>query len=331
MLLPIRRLVLLALLMLAGCGGPFPQSSLEPRSDFAMRIDALFNGIVALAVVVFVVVHVVLLVTLIRFRRREGGPAPRRIYGHTGLEVAWTMAPAFILVLIAVPTIRTIFSTASRPAGDAIVVEAIGKQWWWEFRYPDLGIVTANELHIPVNRTIEVAISSTDVIHSFWVPRLGGKRDAIQGRTTRIFFRPDSVGEYLGQCAEFCGASHANMRFRVYVEEPDAFDRWVAQQQGPAVEPDSGSLAAEGKAIYSTSACIGCHVITGVSMGPIGPNLTHFGSRRTLGSATFDNTPEQLAAWLRDPPAMKPAALMPPLALTEAQITALVAYLHSLR
>jgi len=331
MTLPHRRLVPLAAALLASCGGPFPQSALEPRSDFALRIDTLFSGIVALAVVVFVVVHVFLLITLVRFRHREGGPAPRRIYGHTGLEVAWTMAPAFVLILIAVPTIRTIFATASRPTAEVLVVEAIGKQWWWEFRYPDLGIVTANELHVPVNRTIEVAISSTDVIHSFWVPRLGGKRDAIQGRTTRIFFQPDSIGEYLGQCAEFCGTSHANMRFRVYVDEPGAFDDWVTRQQSAAVEPDSTSLAAEGKGVYSTGACIGCHTISGVSMGAIGPNLTHFGSRRTLGSAIFENTPERLAAWLRNPPEMKPGALMPPLSLTEAQINALVAYLHSLQ
>jgi cytochrome c oxidase subunit 2 len=331
MRLTLRTVLPLALLVMASCGGPFPQSSLDPRSDFASEIDSLFDGIMILATAVFIVVEVLLLVTIVRFRRREGGPEPRRIFGHTGLEIGWTMAPAFVLVLIAVPTIRSVFRTASRPAGDVLVVEAIGKQWWWEFRYPELGVVTANELHLPVNQTVEVAITSTDVIHSFWVPRLGGKRDAIGGRTNRIFFRPDSIGEYLGQCAEFCGVSHANMRFRVYVDEPGAFDAWVARQRDVPVEADSGSLAAQGKTVYSTSACIGCHTVEGVSAGAVGPNFTHFGGRRTIGSAVFDNSAEQLAAWIRNAPAMKPGVLMPPLELADDQIAALVAYLHSLQ
>jgi cytochrome c oxidase subunit 2 len=201
-------------------------------------------------------------------------------------------------------------------------------QWWWEFRYPQLGLVTANELHVPAGRAVALRLEGPDVIHSFWVPQLGGKRDVVPGRVNQITFVPETPGEYLGQCAEFCGASHANMRMRVIVLAPDAFERWVAGQQAPAVEP-SGP-AAEGKAIYARSACAGCHTIRGVSAGVIAPDLTHFGSRSTLAAGLFPNTPEHVAAWLLNPPALKPGAKMPALGLTPADARAVAAYLVSL-
>ncbi|HVH10299.1 MAG TPA: cytochrome c oxidase subunit II [Gemmatimonadales bacterium] len=322
-----------AALSLLGCGGPFPQSTLHPRSDFARATDTLFTNIFWWAAGVFVVVELLLLVALVRFRHREGRPAPRPTHGHTLLEIAWTLAPAVILVFVAVPTVRTIFVTAGDAPRDALKVEVIGHQWWWEYKYPDLAITTADEMHVPAGTTVRVAITSADVIHSFWAPRLGGKRDAIPGQTNYIAFLADSVGDLPGQCAEFCGASHANMRLRVIVDSAAAFRAWVQDQQRPPATPSKASLPEEGRAVYARSACIGCHTIQGVSPGVIGPNLTHVGSRATIAGGIFPNDSGHLAAWIADAPSLKPGAIMtrmkPP--LTDADIAALVAYLESLK
>ncbi|HYT04169.1 MAG TPA: cytochrome c oxidase subunit II [Gemmatimonadales bacterium] len=322
-----------AALAVTGCAGPFPQSTLSPHSDFGRAIDGVFTGIFWWAAGVFVVVEALLIVALIRFRHREGRPAPKPTHGHTVLEVAWTLAPAVILVFVAVPTVRTIFATAGEAAPDALKVEVIGHQWWWEYKYPDLGIVTANEMHLPVGTPVEVSITSADVIHSFWAPALGGKRDAIPGHVNRIAFRAEAAGDYAGQCAEFCGASHANMRLRVLVEPDAAFQGWVeTERAGPAV-PAKGSLAERGKAVFSRNACLGCHTIQGVSPGIIGPNLTHVGSRTTLAGGMFPNDSAHLASWIADAPSLKPGSLMtrmkPP--LTDADIAAVIAYLQSLK
>ncbi len=249
------------------------------------------------------------------------------------MEIAWTLAPAVILVFVAVPTVRTIFATAGEAPADALKVDVIGHQWWWEFRYPELGLVTANELHLPLGRSVQLSITSADVIHSFWAPTLGGKRDAIPGRVNRIAFRADSVGDYSGQCAEFCGASHANMRLRVVVDSDSGFGRWATVQLAGPAAPAPGTLAERGKAVFARSACLGCHTIQGVSPGIIGPNLTHVGSRTTLASGLFPNDSAHLASWIADAPSLKPGSLMtrmqPP--LTDADIAALVAYLASLR
>jgi cytochrome c oxidase subunit II len=317
----------------ASCAGPFPQSTLHPRSDFGTAIHHLFLDIFWWAVLVFVVVEALLVIALVRFRHREGRPAPKPAHGHTALEIAWTLAPAVILVFVAVPTVRTIFASAGEAPADALQVSVIGHQWWWEYRYPDLGVVTADEMHVPVGKAVRVSITSADVIHSFWAPALGGKRDAIPGHVNYIAFRPDGVGDYPGQCAEFCGASHANMRLHVIVDSDSTFHAWVARQQaGPAL-PARGSLAERGKAVFTRSACIGCHTIQGVSPGIIGPNLTHAGSRTTIAGGMFPNDSATLAKWIADAPALKPGSIMtrmqPP--LTDADIAALIAYLRSLR
>lgn len=322
-----------AALWLLGCGGPFPQSTFAPRSDFARAADVLFRDIFWWAAAVFLVVETLLLIALVRFRHREGRAAPKPTHGHTILEIAWTLAPAVILVFVAVPTVRTIFTTAGDVPPDALKIEVVGHQWWWEYKYPDLGVTTANEMHVPVGKSVQVAITSADVIHSFWAPVLGGKRDAIPGHVNYIAFRADSAGDYSGQCAEFCGASHGNMRLRVLVDEDPAFRAWVdAQRNGPAV-PAKASLADLGRAVYSRSACIGCHTIQGVSPGIIGPNLTHVGSRTTIAAGLFPNDSVHLARWIADAPALKPGSLMmrmqPP--LTDQDIAALVAYLESLK
>jgi cytochrome c oxidase subunit 2 len=204
-----------------------------------------------------------------------------------------------------------------------------GWQWWWEFRYPDLGVVTANELHLPAGRPVVLHLEGPDVIHSFWVPQLGGKRDVTPGRLNRITLTPDAPGEYWGQCAEFCGASHANMGMRVFVRTAADFDAWVARQKAPPAEP--GELAAAGKTVFASSACVGCHTIQGVSAGVLGPDLTHFGSRTMLAAGMWPNTPENVAEWVKDPQRLKPGVKMPALGLTDEQAKALAAYLTSLK
>jgi cytochrome c oxidase subunit 2 len=324
-------IALLGLGLLAACGGPYPQSTLAPKSDFGFAIDRLFTGIFWWALGVFIVVEGLLLFSVLRFRYREGAPAPKQHHGHTALEIAWTLAPALILVFIAVPTVRTIFATAgSAPAG-ALRVEVIGHQWWWEYRYPDLGIVTANELHLPVGRAVSLDITSGDVIHSWWTPALGGKRDAIPNRHNHIVFRPDTVGMFPGQCVEYCGASHANMRLRTFVESDSAFEAWVATQRETPTPPAPGSVEEAGRQAFLRHGCIGCHTVAGVSQGIVGPNLTHVGSRTTIAGASMMNTTDHLRQWIGDPPAMKPGSLMPNMHVGAADMPALIAYLQSLK
>ncbi len=320
------------LAVLQGCGGAYPQSALHPASDFADRLDGLFMQIFWWAMGVFVVVMGALAYTIIRWRERPGATRPREMHGHALLEVGWTLAPALILVAIAIPTIRTIF-VVDRPPDEpaSLTLEVVGRQWWWEFRYPELGITTANEAHLPVGRRVDVRLHSADVVHSFWVPRLGGKRDVVPGRENQIWFTPDSVGVFWGQCAEYCGTAHALMGFRVVVDDSTTFDEWVAAQQAPATPPREAQARA-GQGVFMSNACVSCHAIEGtVARGVFGPNLTHFGSRLTLGAGLLDNTPENLVRWIDSTQTVKPGNHMPEVALTEQQVQQLVTYLLSLR
>ena len=327
------RLLAALALAVAGCGGPFPQTTLAPRSDLGVTVDKLFTDIFWWAVVVFAIVEGLLLFVIIRYRRREGGGKPSALHGHTALEIGWTLAPALILVFIAVPTMRTIFATAAPAPAGALRVEVVGHQWWWEFRYPELGFVTANEMHVPLGKPVQLEMTSADVIHSFWAPGLGGKRDLTAGRITRIAFTPDSLGEVAGQCAEFCGASHANMRLRVFVESDSVFRAWAARQVSAAAVPPRGSPAQRGQDLFAHGACIACHTITGVpqARGTVGPNLTHVGSRTMLAGATLPNTEEWLRRWITNAPSLKPGSLMPAMPLPDDQVAALIAYLQSLQ
>jgi cytochrome c oxidase subunit 2 len=286
-----------------------------------------------------------------------------QVHGNTKLEIFWTLVPALILAGIAVPTVRTIFELDAEPDG-AIRVEVIGHRWWWEYRYPDHGgFVTANEIVIPVDVPVRLEMTAEEagsaeraVIHSFWIPKLGGKQDVVPGRTTTLNIQADEEGRYLGMCGEYCGLSHANMRARAVAVSQAEFDEWVAQQQQPAAEPEPGTLAAEGAELFgalenSPRSCVACHAISGRgdAQAGVGPDLTHLMSRKEFAGAIFDlyerdengdftdepNT-ELLAEWLRDPPAMKPMQPednigMPNLNLSDEEIEALVAYLITLK
>lgn len=225
-------------LALAACAQDYPNSTFNHFTEFNTSIDFLWDRLLFWGTIVFVLVEVALIYTIIKFRHRDGAPAPKQIHGHTTLEIVWTVAPALILVFIAVPTVRTIFRTQAEAPAGSLQVEVIGHQWWWEFHYPEYGIRTANELYLPVGRTVNLTLRTNDVLHSFWVPQMGGKRDLISNRTNYLWFTPDSSLEssvWNGFCAEFCGASHANMKFRTYTVQPDEFERWAAHQQSPAV------------------------------------------------------------------------------------------------
>jgi cytochrome c oxidase subunit 2 len=405
---------------------------------------------------------------IVKFRRRPGQGEPRHVHGNTTLEVLWTAIPAVILLFIAIPTVRTIFATQAKARPGALQVEVIGHQWWWEFRYPEYNITTANELYLPLGRTVNFALKTADVLHAFWIPQLGGKRDLIANHTNYLWFTPDSTQipgaqAWYGHCTEYCGASHANMRIRAFTVTPAQFESWVRGQQqvaafgaapapgqtsgpqtlgqpaadsatrlqqgarsaetkGAAGQPPVGSDAAarsqnaptqsvtgagaagnpaapqqpagalaagavaagyyfpmerlprhlvpktpvpagltisdqalaagdpeRGRQVYSRSTCIGCHYINGnpMSLGKIGPNLTHLGSRTTLGSGLFPNDPRHLALWIKNTRAMKPGVTMPTLGLgqvdpvtkatvkagglTDEQIADIVAYLMALK
>ena len=303
--------------------------------------------------VIFFVVEAVLLYTLFKYRRRPGREAAQ-FHGNTRLEVILTLIPALILAGISVPTVRTIFDLANEPV-DALRVNVVAHQFWWQYTYPDLGIVAVNELHIPTEQPVRVTMQgalqdpidgSPEVIHSFWLPRLAGKQDIVPGRTTHVLLEADRPGTYYGQCTEFCGLGHANMRIRAIAQTQEEFEAWVEDQKEPAAEPSSG-LAAEGAQLFAEGAeggqfaagpaCASCHAVESAALengdAPppnAGPNLAHFASRRTFAGAVFQNNTQNLEAWLRDPPAVKQGAKMPDVGLTQEQIDALVAYLQTL-
>jgi cytochrome c oxidase subunit 2 len=308
----------------------YPQTTLEPKSEVARSIDEVLDGIVVWVIIIFVVVEGALVFTVLRFRRRPGGPAAKPIHGNTALEIGWTLAPAIILALIAVPTVKVIFENAKPTKGD-LTVRVVGHQWWWEFQYPGQGVLTANELHLPVGKTVALDLESVDVIHSFWVPAFAGKKDLIPGRTNHLWFTPEVTGTFSGQCAEFCGASHANMYFKVVVHTQEDFDAWVAQQKAPAAPLDSTSLAARGLAVYQKSQCVACHMIDGVSYGVLGPNLNKVAMRGTIASGMFPNDDQHLLSWIRNAPALKPGSLMLKQDLSDADAEAIVAFLRTRR
>jgi cytochrome c oxidase subunit 2 len=308
-------------------------TTLAPKSDLAQWIQSLFIEVTLWDAIILTIVVSAFILAVFVFSSRVGEAAPASAASSDlGLEIAWTLGPTLVLVMISVPTIRTIFRSqpAVAPAG-ALEIKVVAHQWWWEFAYPD-GAKTGNELHIPVNRPIRLSLESADIIHSFWVPQLGGKRDVVPGQINELTFVATVPGMYPGQCAEFCGLSHANMRFRVFVDSPDDFAKWDrAQLAGPAAIAPADLLASDGAKVFANSPCTTCHMIKGISKGYIGPDLTHFAGRTTLAAGVLKNTPENIAKWIANPQQTKPGANMPALLLPGPKMDALVAYLESLK
>ena len=333
--LRVRTLLLLlgVVVLTTSCGWSLwdnPMTTVRPRSDFGRWIDEIFMLISWTTLVIFILVEGGLLYACWRFRDRPGAPIPKQIHGNTPLEISWTVAFAVVLLIIGIPTIRIVFRTQEAPAATALRVEVVGHQWWWEFRYPGLNVTTANEVHLPVGQTVAFQLNAPDVIHSFWIPALGGKRDVVPHRVNHLIMTPEVPGEYHGQCAEYCGTSHANMRFRAIVHSQGDFEQWIKAQQAAPAEP-TDDLAKQGKDVFTKSTCVGCHAITGVSAGQIGPNLSHFASRKTFAGSLMASTSDNLVKWIENPSHMKPGALMPNLGMTGDESKAIAAYLLSLK
>jgi cytochrome c oxidase subunit II len=327
-------------LLVAACAPDAPQDVLKPEGLGAREADRLWDIVFPIAAAIFFIVEGVLVFAIIKFRHRPGREA-KQFHGNTKIEVALTAIPALILAGIAVPTVRTIFDLAEeRPGSMQVTVRA--HQFWWEYEYDELGIFTANELYIPVGQPVRVRLEGVDldradgteqVIHSFWVPRLMGAQDVVPGRAEFMLLQADRPGEYWGECKEYCGLSHANMRLRVIAQPQEEFDAWVEDMQ--ATEQHDASL--EGARIFAEGAdnigqpCSACHAVEASPEQPnIGPNLGGFSKRGMFAGAIFENNEENLAAWLRNPEAVKPGAKMPNLGLTSDQINALIEYLQSL-
>lgn len=225
-------------LALAGCGQEYPNSTFNHTSDHNSDIIALWDRLLFVGTLVFIFVEGLLIYTIIRYRAKPGAPMPKQIHGNHILEIAWTLIPVLILIPIAIPTVKTIYKTQAPASINALQVEVYGHQWWWEFRYPQYGFTTANEFYLPAGRTVAFTLRTVDVIHSFWTPQLAGKRDLISNKTNYLWYTPDtSLAEsaFNGFCTEYCGVSHANMRFRAYVTTPENFESWAAGQKLPAV------------------------------------------------------------------------------------------------
>ena len=290
---------------------------------------------------IFLVVFFLLVYVVWKFRRK--GPdddihEPPQIYGSNNIELAWTVIPCLIVFVLVLVTARSIVEIQNAPMpDDAVKVRLVGHQWWWEIHYPDLGIVTANEIHVPVSkrdskrRPTAITLESADVIHSFWVPQLAGKTDLIPNRANRTWIEPFQTGTFFGNCAEYCGTQHANMLLRVIVQEPEEFDRWVASQKQKPAAPAS-ALAIQGKADFDAISCINCHSVDGtVADGVFGPDLSKLMVRQTIGAGVAPLNSETLRAWLVDPQAMKPGCNMPDMKLTKPQLDSIVAYLETLK
>ncbi len=300
-----------------------------PHSAYARSIAALSHGVLIATLGILLLVIGLVAYATRKFRERPGKSA-KLIYGNTRLEVGYTAAFVVILGTMSVFSIRAM-ETSDPPTREANDLLIVAHQWWWEVRYPKTDIVTANEIHIPVNQPQQVGLRSADVIHDFWVPELGRKMDIIPGAENRVWIAADSPGVYYGACAEYCGKEHAWMRIRVIAQSPADFARWEGEQEQAPALPQSG-LARQGAQYFQQLSCASCHTIRGTAASArIGPDLTHVASRETLAAGRLDNTPANLSAWLLDPELIKPGCKMPNLHLSRQQQQALVAYLEGLR
>jgi cytochrome c oxidase subunit II len=313
-----------------------PTTIFSPVSTPAKSIFDLSLFVLAVTAAIFAVVFSLLVYSIIRFRNRthDDGREPPQVYGSNQVELAWTVIPVLIVLTLFLATARVIagIQNPSRPA-NTIEVVAIGHQFWWEFRYPALKVVTANELHVPLSDPNQptptfITLTSADTNHSFWVPRLAGKTDLIPNRINSTWIDPHETGLYLGQCAQYCGTQHAKMLLRVYVQTSDEFARWIQEQRQPAKTND---IVTTGQRIFETTACINCHTVAGtVADGHFGPDLTHLMSRDTIASGVVPNTSANLRRWIRNPDSVKPGCKMPAMELSERDLDAVTAYLETL-
>jgi cytochrome c oxidase subunit 2 len=330
-------------------------SIFDPASPPAEYIRSLSVLVLVISAGIFIVVEGILIYCMARFRGRQpphptgtGTTAPDKeppqVYGSRPIEIAWTVAPTLIVFVIVLVTTRTLWQVKiSLPAPQSsdhapLFVTVIGRQWWWEYHYDSydgrkLGFITANELHIPAStdkdRPVYLTLKSADVAHSFWVPRLAGKTDLIPGRENHMWFQTDRPGLFLGQCAEYCGTQHAHMLLRVVVDEPEKFEKWLADQEQKAVEDPAVS---DGKSVFLSQSCVTCHRVYGTAAkGTYAPDLTHLMSRDTIAAGMKENTEENLRKWVADPQQIKPGCLMPAFGLSKSDRDALVRYLLTLR
>jgi cytochrome c oxidase subunit 2 len=300
-------------------------SSLDPHGPVAAEIAKLWWLLLALATAVFGVFIFFLLRALFSRPRPESPDSSRRWLVAGGIVL-----PTTVIAVVLGLTLATMRSIPSEADVDAIVIEITGYQWWWDVRYPDHDVTTANEIHIPVGRQILLLLRSADVIHSFWIPPLGGKLDLLPDRTNTLILRADEAGVYRGVCAEFCGLQHAKMGFVAVAEPAAEFEQWLEGQKQTAAAPIDG-LTSRGLEVFLQSDCVDCHTIRGTGAGgKKGPDLTHIATRLTLAAGTFPNTPEHLADWIANPQTLKPGAEMEDIALTAADLASLVAYLETL-
>jgi cytochrome c oxidase subunit 2 len=311
-------------------------SIFDPHATPAESIYHLSRFVLAITGLIFLVVFSLLIYAVVKFRNGAANAhrEPAQVYGSTQIELAWTIIPILIVVVLFLATARVIHAIQDAPKpATAVEVTAIGHQFWWEFRYPALGVVTANELHVPVSDPAHptptfLKLLSADTDHSFWVPQLAGKTDLIPNRVNAMWIDPQQTGIFLGQCAQYCGTQHAKMLLRVSVDTPEAFAAWV-QVQKQTVNRDEKEAA--GRHVFETTACVNCHAVGGTNAtGRFGPDLTHLMSRNTIAAGAAENTSENLRLWIQNPDAIKPGSLMPAMKLADADLDALVRYLETL-
>ena len=318
------------LVVLAACGGHSP-SMLDTHGTESRRVAGVWWLMFSLASAVYVIVAAFIVIAIVRGRRQRAaaGEGPK---DDTFIWFGGIVAPVVILAILAVVTVSTTRAVRAVTPGE-LKVSVVGKRWYWDVSYPASGVRTANEIHVPVGQTVDVALTSDNVIHSFWVPQLAGKVDTIPGQTNHLRFKATTAGTYRGECAEFCGIQHANMNFEVVAEAPADFGQWLARRQSGAGVAPSSDQSAAGERVFMREACAGCHTIRGTqATGTIGPDLTDVGSRPFIAALTLANTPENLSRWITDAQSVKPGNLMPPfLSLPAADVAALVAYLEGLR
>jgi cytochrome c oxidase subunit 2 len=325
--------------------GP-PWAPLAPGSGEMLEISNLFWIMLVLSAIVMALVCGLLVTAIVRYSARRGQEGePRQIFGNRTVEIAWTLIPTIILLFAFIATTKAIHDINMPEKGTILNIRVIGHQWWWEFQYPSLGVVTADELHLPTGVPIHFHIGSADVIHSFWTPQLQRQVDANPGQDNAVYLKVNKPGVYDGDCYEYCGEAHAWMKYEVVVQTPAAFRAWARHQIAPAANPTTKSrsstasttsnagLLAYGKKVFLSNTCVNCHAVTGTSAGgEVGPNLTHFGSRWTIGAGAAAVNMTNLEGWIANPNTFKEGVLMPPYPfLSKKDIHALAAYLLSLK